>query len=678
MRARTILSIAVTVLLVGTGVAWGGFSGTEVYLPSVGSGAGAAGSHWRTSVWITNPGGSNANVTLYFLSRSSSNNSAPSSTLMVAPGETIRIPDLMADVFAMSSAFGALRVVADQKVLVASRIYSTPSGGDDEVSTGQFFGAMPSSFAIGPGESTVIPGGFQFSPTESGPFRFNFGLVETTGHAAVVRVTATNGFDPGSSLGSKDYSLGPWGAIQKNLSDVVTTPNFDNIVLKVEVLSGPGQVLAFGSQITNGSNDPSTFEMQFPDKALGGGSSGGSGLTSVAHDGTLTGNGTTSSPLGIADGGVSTAKISAAGSTAGQVLASDGTHVVWQTPSGGGGGGGFSLPYSGSAATSDDVFHIENTGDGVAIRGISAHHDGVRGKSSAATKSGVFGRNLNSDGYGVYGNNSGNNTSGFLGGTAADLGLAAPVGAYGRADGSSGTETGVMGVSNGGTGVTGEELSSGNGGTLGARDSGVYGWVNGSGTPYAIWGMDGTGGIGFAGAFTGDVAISGDLSVQGTKNFRIDHPLDPENKYLYHAAIESDEVLDQYTGNVTLDSQGRAVVTLPDWFDAINTDFRYQLTPIGAPAPNLYIAQKIQGNQFEIGGGTPGLEVSWQVTARRDDPYLRTHPFQVERDKPAAAKGYYLAPEAWGQPEERGIEWGLHPDVMRRLKAASEARTGQR
>ena len=45
-------------------------------------------------------------------------------------------------------------------------------------------------------------------------------------------------------------------------------------------------------------------------------------------------------------------------------------------------------------------------------------------------------------------------------------------------------------------------------------------------------------------------------------------------------------------------------------------DYRYQLTCIGAHAP-IYIARKIEDNAFAIAGGTPGLEVSWQVTGRR-------------------------------------------------------------
>ncbi len=58
-----------------------------------------------------------------------------------------------------------------------------------------------------------------------------------------------------------------------------------------------------------------------------------------------------------------------------------------------------------------------------------------------------------------------------------------------------------------------------------------------------------------------------------------------------------------YNGTVTLDAHGRATVTMPEWFSALNRDFQYQLTAIGAPGPKLYIASEMYGNAFQIAGG---------------------------------------------------------------------------
>jgi len=207
------------------------------------------------------------------------------------------------------------------------------------------------------------------------------------------------------------------------------------------------------------------------------------------------------------------------------------------------------------------------------------------------------------------------------------------------------------------------------------------GYIGGDGID-AIAGADpypgGTPGL--AGSFTGDVAISGNLTVAGTKSFRIDHPLDPANKYLYHAAVESSEVLDFYTGNVVLDENGEATVQFPDWFEALNRDFRYQLTAVGAAAPNLHIAQTIQDHKLRITGGSAGLQVSWQVTAVRQDLWERVHPMVVEVVKPARERGYYSNPELFGAPAERGLDWARYPQLMQRVrearaKAAAEAKT---
>jgi hypothetical protein len=146
-----------------------------------------------------------------------------------------------------------------------------------------------------------------------------------------------------------------------------------------------------------------------------------------------------------------------------------------------------------------------------------------------------------------------------------------------------------------------------------------------------------------AAVFIGDVFANGDVFVRGTLtkdagSFRIDHPLDPEHKYLSHSFVESPDMMNVYNGNVTLDENGRATVELPDYFEALNRDFRYQLTAIGAPGPNLYVAEGVKGNRFRIAGGRPYAHVSWQVTGVRQDTYANEHRIKVEDDKPREEK----------------------------------------
>jgi len=158
---------------------------------------------------------------------------------------------------------------------------------------------------------------------------------------------------------------------------------------------------------------------------------------------------------------------------------------------------------------------------------------------------------------------------------------------------------------------------------------------------------------GWAGYFHGKVQVTGTLT-KGGGSFKIDHPLDPANKYLSHSFVESPDMKNVYDGVVVLDERGEAVVGLPAWFDALNHDFRYQLTCIGSHAP-VYVAEKIRDNRFRIAGGTPGLEVSWQVTGIRQDAFAQAHPIVVEEEKPPAEQGLYLHPEELGQPESLAI-----------------------
>ena len=186
---------------------------------------------------------------------------------------------------------------------------------------------------------------------------------------------------------------------------------------------------------------------------------------------------------------------------------------------------------------------------------------------------------------------------------------------------------------------------------------GVMGYVGGtagSNVSAAIVGNDNINASNtYAGQFFGKVKINGDitgssLSISGTKNFLIDHPLDPENKVLRHAAMESNEVLNQYSGNLTTDANGLAQVTLPAYFETLNKDFRYQLTVIGTFAQAI-IKEEVRSNQFVVQTNQPGIKVSWQITGVRNDKVMQQHPFVAESPKEGNEKGNYLNPDAYGK-----------------------------
>jgi hypothetical protein len=201
-----------------------------------------------------------------------------------------------------------------------------------------------------------------------------------------------------------------------------------------------------------------------------------------------------------------------------------------------------------------------------------------------------------------------------------------------------------------GTAIYGESDSS----------SGVYGFSTSSNGVYGNssigYGVFGSSGSSQAGHFFGDVQVTGNLS-KGGGSFKIDDPLDPENKYLYHSFVESPDMKNIYDGNITTDANGDATIQLPDYFQTLNRDFRYQLTIMGDQFAQARVSSKVKDNHFSIKTDKPNVEVSWQITGIRQDPYANAHRIPVEEDKPANEQGKYLHPTEWGQPESAGIEY---------------------
>jgi hypothetical protein len=258
-------------------------------------------------------------------------------------------------------------------------------------------------------------------------------------------------------------------------------------------------------------------------------------------------------------------------------------------------------------------------------------------------------------------------------------------------------------ISGGGPGNNGVEgylygVSSGTAtaGVLGYADApssnGVYGECsNGSSFPLGIWGVSVRGNPnfygytntnGYAGYFglasvanAGHVRVLDNLTVVGTVSkgggsFLIDHPLDPENKYLYHSFVESPDMMNIYNGNVITDENGEAVVKLPEYFQALNKDYRYQLTPIGQFAQCI-VLKEIENNQFVIKTDKPHVKVSWQVTGVRQDPFANMYRIVPEVEKKPEERGYYLHPECYGQPRTKFIDNAYKKDQPKLSKKLS-------
>ncbi|MBI4917958.1 MAG: hypothetical protein HY825_19125 [Acidobacteria bacterium] len=781
---------AVAALLVAA-PALAGFSGVDVYLPSVGRKPGVPPTQWYTAMWVFNPQGAPAHVRYQFLERDKSNTAPLEATETIGAYATRAYEDAITDLFHVQ-AFGAVRVISDQHIVVQSRIYSQTGAVRDSV--GQLFNGIPAHFAVGAGRKTELIGVFQTQPADASAFRYNFGFVETGGGTVSLLVVLTDA--GGNTITVKGYTVRPYEQRQFQFRDEFPEVSTTNARMSVQVSSGTGRIIAFGSRIANGSQDPSTFEMQFPGDLLGsGGSSGtitgvaaGNGLTGGGTSGSVTlnvgtGEGLSVSPDGVAlaNGGVTKAKLAASGGSSGQVLATDGSNLVWQTPSGG--GGGLTLPFESSSGTSGEAFKVRNTGVGVAVSGTTTSTSGSLGLALY----GVAGQSLVSGGAGVrgiFGPGGGGNSGelgteawGVFGETMTCGGDAGGVRGYSACTGNSGTlgspEAGVVGTSDNMHGVLGRQgtgssmptpsnagvwgdstngpgvygSSASGHGVEGYGGSGGYGVVGGgantgvygNGGSQGVWGQspsvgvrgmsptgvgvvgassadigvlgastsgdgvhgDSTNSYGVHGASAGGDGVFGEASASGksgvfavndnpagyaaymrgnaavtgtlTKGggaFRIDHPLDPENKVLQHSFVESPDMMNIYNGNVVTDALGEAIVELPAYFEALNRDFRYQLTVIGEFA-QATVASKVADGRFVIRTDKPGVEVSWQVTGIRKDPWAEANRIVVEQDKPDAERGLYLHPAALGRPLERDVEAVRHPELLGRSPSAS-------
>jgi len=330
-----------------------------------------------------------------------------------------------------------------------------------------------------------------------------------------------------------------------------------------------------------------------------------------------------------------------------------------------------------------DGVQARNTGavgDGAALRAIGVNNTAVIAEGSptgvfgTGSTYGVHGESVSN--YGVFGN--GGYTGVYGTGPYGVYGVGTSAGAIGTSSAGYGLyglgSIGAVGIGSGnGYGMWGYNADSGGYGAVGqggyrgvygsGGNAGVYGtsgyvgvWGNASSTEglnFGVYAYSGSSG-GYAGVFSGAVQVSGFLSKLGG-GFKIDHPQDPDNRYLVHSFVEAPEMLNVYNGTVRLDAGGRATVQLPAYFGAENRDHRYQLTAIGGAAPDLHVAQRVANNQFKIAGGSAGLEVSWLVTGVRQDAWAKANPMEVEPLKAADDKRRYLAPSAHGKPASAGI-----------------------
>ncbi len=309
-----------------------------------------------------------------------------------------------------------------------------------------------------------------------------------------------------------------------------------------------------------------------------------------------------------------------------------------------------------------------STGGGIAgVMGVNARTDGGHGIMGQGFN-GVVGMTNYQLGAGVWGQNNDAIGTGNGCGVIGD----GNYGVWGQtAYGTAGT-FGINARTTGGWGVEGQGFNGVVGTTVQDLGFGVYGENASTATVNNNVGVAGLGWVGVFGESNNNggpgfgVYSNGNFGSSGTKSFMIDNPLDPENKFLKHFCIESPEVLNMYRGTVILNANGEAIITLPEYFDAINIEPSYELTAIGKPAPNIYIKEEINNNKFTVAGGNAGQKISWTVYSKRNDLFIQKNPesIVIQPEKRTNQKGKYLHPEFYNKSSDFAIF--QHPKIINR------------
>ncbi len=517
-----------------------GFAGTDLFIPMAGRGVGAYPSNWFTTVYLYNPNATAVSVDLTFLERNKDNvaTSPPKVTDTLAPGETRIFENIVETTFGRTgTVYGAVRIQCGEKVVASARVFSKESESAPLTqSFGQDFAATPASFAIGLNESSEILGGYTTQPYQDSEARYNLGCVETTGvGSATVRWIARDA--AGAEQKHYDRVVPRLAQTQGVFHDYFTDVELTNARISANVIAGAGKVICYGSLVTNDKTfpkpvqDPTTFEMVYPEKLLG--------IASVQHDGTLTGDGTAGAPLGLANASVTLAKIAttntpallqegtvspqAAGTSS--VLTASGSALSWQPAATGtitGVSAGTGLSGGGSSGS---------VTVGIADLGVDSVQlaDGAVGKTKLAASGGTTGQVLGTDGPNLqwqpdgitlpfertassdaplfHVTNAGTGKTIFVQSTSRP-GLVSQVGVgsthphNGAVQGDTDTGDGVVGSSNSGNGLVGWSK-------LG---HGVLAHTLATSSRYAVWGIAESSSTGVKGESSSGEGVSGDSS----------------------------------------------------------------------------------------------------------------------------------------------------------------------
>jgi hypothetical protein len=247
-----------------------GYAGSDpVIIPVAGILQGANNTFFRTDVAITNTATGQASGTLRFYPRGGS---PTDRQVTLGSLQTSLLTNVIGSLFgAPSGSVGYLLFTpAAGTFAITSRTYTTVAG---QVATfGTHVPTLAAAASLTTGSLRAI-GSLQDSATSTvvaarpATFRTNFGLMETSGNSATVRVTLRFNYPAGTlvqALGSAsaDFSLAPYQFMQLNgLASQILGASRDalgdltGLEVDFQVISGNGAIAVYTSSTDNGTGD---------------------------------------------------------------------------------------------------------------------------------------------------------------------------------------------------------------------------------------------------------------------------------------------------------------------------------------------------------------------------------------------------------------------------------------
>jgi len=206
---------------------------------------------WLTDLVLHNPGSSAATCDLFFLATATDNTSAAPYRVTVPADASVRLADVVSELFGRDGETGAILVGADLPLIVSSRTFNNASTG----TFGQHIGGEATSLAW-EGDSD-LPRLVQLahSPDPEQGFRTNLGAVNLSTSELTLDVELHRG--GGELLGTIQLVVPPFGHLQySNVFATYATDELKDAFAEVVSASAGARYLVYASVVDNRSGDP--------------------------------------------------------------------------------------------------------------------------------------------------------------------------------------------------------------------------------------------------------------------------------------------------------------------------------------------------------------------------------------------------------------------------------------